>query len=311
MRGRPPIRDIVAAAAVGAALCVHSAVDVAAEAPTEGGTIVVEPSTTGTTVSRGDAGFGASGIGADAQSRTTEPSRTPASGPGPSSAGAVTFRAIPNNALPCGSPGPPQLGTGGAVVVPVCVPASACPAGQTGFYVYDANGAPLGVVCVSDQTGVDVGAPSPSPLQLAQAASARQPWPALRIGVNPGVGLTGLTSWFWLSGNPAMPDATASAGSLSVTVRAMLDGITWDFGDGGTVSSGTDPGGVFPAPSRIQHVYETDTFEGARAVVTAMVRYRVTYSVNGGPFVLLGFKAQPYRASYQVNQLQPQAVRMP
>jgi hypothetical protein len=41
------------------------------------------------------------------------------------------------------------------------------------------------------------------------------------------------------------------------------------------------------------------------------VRYQVTYSVNGGPFNVLGVKARPYSSSYVVNQLQPQAVSVP
>lgn len=312
MRRPPSIRAVLAAAVVVATACVHGVLDVAAEAPTEGGTVTVGPSSNGPTVSSGSAGFDQSGIVSGANSRSAEPPRGAAPQPGTPDAGAVTLRPIPNNALPCGNAGPVQQGTGGAVLVPACVPTNACPVGETGFYVYDANGAPIGVVCVSTRTAIGVGGQAVSPLQLAQTASARQPWPALLVGVNPGVGLTGLASWFWLSGDPAMADASASAGPLTVTVRAALDEVTWDFGDGSSTSSGTDRGNAFPVASRIQHVYQTDTFgRTGGVVVSALVRYRVTYSVNGGPFVPLGLKAQAYRTTYQVNQLQPQAVSLP
>ena len=105
-----------------------------------------------------------------------------------------------------------------------------------------------------------------------------------------------------------MPDATASAGGLTVTVRAALSQVSWGFGDGGSLGSGTDLGRAFPSPSTIQHVYQTDSFGRPNFPVSALLRYTVTFSVNGGPFSFLAVKARPYGASYQVNQLQPQAV---
>jgi hypothetical protein len=139
-----------------------------------------------------------------------------------------------------------------------------------------------------------------------------QPWPTLQLTASPALGLTGLASWFWLAGNPRMPDATASAGPLTVRVHATLIDAVWNFGDGGSFSSGTDLGRAFPAVSGIQYVYQTDTAgRSGGYVVSALVRYQVTYSVNGGPFVELGVKARSYSTSYQVNQLQPQAVSVP
>ena len=110
-----------------------------------------------------------------------------------------------------------------------------------------------------------------------------------------------------------MPDATASAGPLTVRVRAALTEVVWSFGDGSSVSSGTNTGRAFPVASGIQHIYQTDSL-GRRpggVVVSALLRYHVTYSANGGPFLDLGVKARPYSAPYQVNQLQPQAVSVP
>ena len=92
-----------------------------------------------------------------------------------------------------------------------------------------------------------------------------------------------------------------------MTVRAALEDVTWDFGDGSTTSSGTDRGTAFPTSSRIEHVYQTDSAglaEGYQLV--ASVRWRVTFSVNGGPFTDLGFKTRDFTRSYGVDQLQPQ-----
>ena len=215
--------------------------------------------------------------------------------PGGSGGSNLTYQPIQNGVASGGGPG--------ALLV-------ACPAGNTPYSVFDAAGTFLGIVCVSNQN--PPAGPLPAPLQLAQQASAQQPWPSLQVGVNPGTGLTGLASWFWLGGNPQMPDATASAGPLTVTVHASLIDVVWDFGDGSRVSSGTDLGRAFPAQSSIQHVYQTDTFGRPGGYsCSALVRYRVTYSLNGGPFAELGVKAQPYSVSYQVNQLQPQAVSVP
>ena len=205
------------------------------------------------------------------------------------------------------APPPISLSQNGVIIVPPALPASACPPGQNGFFVKDANGVTTGILCVGNQPAAP-GTPAPSPLALAQQASAMQPWPVLVMGANPGLGLTGLPSWFWLGGSPQMPDITVSSGTLRVTVRARLGDITWSFGDGASLSAGTDLGLAFPASSTIQHTYQTDTFGRASYPVSALLRYSVTFSVNGGPFSPLGLKALPYGAAYRVNQLQPQAV---
>jgi hypothetical protein len=259
-------------------------------------TVNVGPIASGPEVSQGSAGFNGSGTQSQADSRTNQGvAGTELLPPGASSSSNLTYQPIQNGVAPGGGP------------VPLLV---ACPPGNTPYAVFDATGTLVGTICVSNQNP-PVG-PLPTPLQLAQQASAQQPWPSLQVGINPGIGLTGLASWFWLSGNPQMADAIASAGPLTVTVHASLIDVVWDFGDGRGVSSGTDLGRAFPVQSSVQHVYQTDTFgrTGGYSCV-ALVSYRVTYSVNGGPFAELGVKAQPYSVPYQVNQLQPQAVSVP
>lgn len=266
--------------------------------------VTVGPNASGPTVSEGSAGFNGSGIQSQAESRTNQPV-APSAVSGDAGS-AITFRPIPFNAIVAVSP--PTFDRNGVLQAPLQLPAAACPPGQTGFFALAANGAVTGTVCVGPQ-GNGLPAAQPTPLALAQQASAAQPWPVMRVGANPGVGLTGLATWFWLMGTPDMPDATASAGPFTVRVHAALVDVIWDFGDGARFSSGIDVGRPFPAASSIRHLYEFDSFGRLQGfVVTAMLRYRVTYSVNGGPPVELGVKARPYSAAYLVNQLQPQAV---
>jgi len=262
----------------------------------------------GPVTTQGTAGFNPTGTTAAADSRSQSSGPGPAQGSSgtPGSSSDITFRQIPYNAVPGGGFWVDQNGT---IHTLPSIPVSACPPGQTGFYTYDATGAPLGVVCVGNGAPPAAGAPAPSPLELAQQASAAQPWPVLQWGTNPANGLTGLPSWFWLSGSPQMPDATASAGPLTVRVHAALVEVIWHFGDGGTLSSGSNVGQPFPARSGIQHVYETDSLGRPGGYgLSALLRYEVTFSVNGGPFSALGVKARSFVTSYQVNQLQPQAV---
>ncbi len=255
----------------------------------------VGPIGTGPTVSTGSAGFNGSGTNSQANSQTTQGAPpTPLPQPGGSGSSNLTYTPIQNGVAP-----------GGGTVVTLV----ACPPGSTPYAVFDPRGAFVGTVCVSNQA--PVAGPLSTPVQVAEQASAQQPWPALQVGINPGIGLTGLASWYWLAGNPQMPDATATAGPLTVTVHATLIDVVWDFGDGSGLSSGTDLGRVFPAQSSIQHVFESDTFGRPGYKCTALVRYRVTYSVDGGPFAELGVKANPYSVTYQVNQLQPEAVSVP
>jgi hypothetical protein len=251
-------------------------------------TVNVSAVSNGPSVSNGSAGFNESGTQAQADTRTDQGlPGTLALLPGARGGSSLTFK-----------PG----GTIAGIL--------ACPPPNTAFAVFDQAGNFVGTICMASQA--PQAGPLPTQLQLAQQASVQQPWPNLQVGINPGTGLTGLASWFWLAGSPQMPDATASAGPLTVTVHAALIDVVWDFGDGSGVSSGADLGRAFPAQSSIQHMYQTDTFGRPGGYsVTALARYMVTYSVNGGPFSELGVKARPYSFAYQVNQLQPEAVSVP
>jgi hypothetical protein len=296
----------VPAMLVAAVLTAVGPVEASAEASSSN-TANLGPVRSGQAVSQGSAGFDGSGIQAQSSSQTLQPDLgQPAAGTGGTD---FTFKPIPFNALPFS--GPPQIGTGGAIITPPGIPVSACPPGQTGFFAFDPNGAVLGTVCVGPNSA-QLGAAVPTALQLAEQASAEQAWPSLQVSIAPQIGLTGLASRFWLAGNPRMPDATASAGALTVSVHATLIDVLWSFGDGGSLGTGTDVGRPFPTPGAIEHVYQTDTLDRPGGyLASALLRFRVTYSVNGGPPIELGVKARSYTTSYVVNQLQPEAVSVP
>ena len=167
------------------------------------------------------------------------------------------------------------------------------------------NGSTAGTTCAFPQPA----APAPTPAQLAMQASAQQPWPKLTIQANPDGGVVGMEGWFWVAGNPAMPDATASVPSLTVTVRAQFVDAIWDLGDGATFHSGPDLGQPYPARSDIRHAYQTDSLGRPGGYpLSVEVVYQVTYSANGGPFQPLGLRGNTYTRSFVVSQIQPQGA---
>jgi len=167
----------------------------------------------------------------------------------------------------------------------------------------------VGIVCVPNATTPNSTIGSTA-LSLADEASSRQPWPRLAIGVNPDTGVTGLESWFWLApGTAAMPEASATAGPLTVIVKAALADVLWEFGDGGQTDSGLNLGQAYPSQSTVRHVYQTDSYQRSGGYqVLATLRFGVWYSVNAGPWRFLGTKAKSYSLSYVVNQIQPEGV---
>lgn len=260
-------------------------------------TVNVGPVSSGPVVSQGSAGYDPKGITAAA---STTPS---ASGPTPTAPN-YTYRPVPYNSVPCSG-----VQNNNGVISNPCggIPASACPPNQTGYYVYDSSGNSLGIVCVPNPADALLPPTTPD-IALADQASSRQPWPSLTLRANPNTGITGLASWFWLSGSSAMGDAVASSGPLTVRVHARLVGVSWEFGDGFGLDS-SDLGQAFPAVSDIQHTYQADAYGlGGGYTVIADLRFFVTYSVNGGPWLTLGVKTKPYFVLYNVEQLQPEAV---
>ncbi len=290
---------------VGAAAMAAFAATVPAYAePVDPGqtSVNIGPTPSGPVVSQGTAGFGSPGIDAGASADTSRPE----SAPTPSSGLTFTYSPVPDNTLVI--PGGPPQASNGVVPKPGTGFQPACPPGQTGYYVYDSTGAFAGVLCVP--TAPSTATAPATVVELAQQASSRQPWPRVTVSVNPATGITGLQSWFWtVPGSATMPVASATAGPLTVTVRAALIDVVWDFGDGSRLDSGQSLGQAFPQPSNVRHVYQTDTYGrpgGYQAGAT--LRFGVWYSVNGGSWQFLGTKARSYGLSYVVNQIQPEGV---
>src|ERR1700738_92208 len=197
-------------------------------------TVTIGPTSNGPVVTQGTAGFDGGGIAAAAS----------AGSPQAGSSGATfTYTPIPDHLL-IATAGPPVVRSG-VIANPGPGFQPACPPGQTGYYVYDSTGSFAGVLCVPTTT-----TGTPGELALAQEASSRQTWPRLTVGVNPDRGLTGLASWFWLTpSSAAISPASATAGPLTVTVRAALLDVLWDFGDGGRTDSGLSLGQAYPRQS--------------------------------------------------------------
>jgi hypothetical protein len=296
MRVAVGIRYFVAAGALAVAAWPAG---VTAELPDPGHTTVtVGPTVTGPVVSQGVVGYEDSGIAAAATSSQTASS---IAGHG------VYYSGSGYTFVPAPAPLPPDITTQGLIIKPTY--AYPCPSGETGYFVYGPTGTPTGTICVPNATpgGAAPGAPLAS---LVQQASSQQPWPRLLVDVNPVNGLVGLPSWFWLGGGSAdMPQASASAGPLTVQVRATLVDITWDYGDGSGYDSGTSLGRPYPQQSDVSYVYQSDSYglPGGYTVLVAL-RYDVAYSVNGGPWTAFGTKATTFSRQYVVEQAQPEGV---
>jgi hypothetical protein len=265
-----------------------------AEAPNLPNTVVVAAPSAGT--GSGTAGYGDQGIVATAAS---EQHGGGGGSGGTYSGGGYTFTQIPLPTLPY---------IGGFFINTHAV--YPCPPSQTAYVVRAPDGTNLGVICVPNPTPGTPGAGNPV-LVLAQEASGRQPWPGLGVDANPSNGLAGVAAWFWLGqGVTAIPPASATSGPITVTVRATLTDVVWDFGDGSPVfDSGPSAGRPYPQPSDITHVYQTDSYGlPGGYTVTASLSFTVAFSVNGGPWTAFGSKVRAYSASYTVGQAQPEAV---
>lgn len=135
------------------------------------------------------------------------------------------------------------------------------------------------------------------------------PFPAVAIGVSPQErGLTGLESWFWVTGYDGRTIVDSVAGfGITVTVEARATGVTWSFGDGSDVVAG-DFGRAYPARSTVTHTYERRSGPGG-FTVDADLTLDARYRVNGGPWERLEGVARAASITYRVDearsQLQP------
>jgi len=285
------------ALAVAAAVVTYASIGALAESLNPGtGTVSVGAPTSGGSTN-GTAGYGDGGISAAASINDQQGGVV--NGGGTYHDGGYTFKLIAH---------PTMSLVGSAYVKPADYP---CPPGETGYDMVSAAGTTLGIVCVPNPTPGAPGSGNPV-LALAQLASSRQPWPSLGVYANPAdAGVTGIPAWFWLGqGVATIAPASATAGPLTVTVRAALTNVVWDFGDGSPpYDSGSSIGKAYPQASDVVHTYQTDSFGLPSGYsVVASLRFTVEYSVNGGGWTPFGTKIRTYQTSYVVNQAQPEAV---
>jgi hypothetical protein len=111
------------------------------------------------------------------------------------------------------------------------------------------------------------------------------PEPALNP---PGAQLVGVPSWLWLA-EWQEAEATASVGAVTSTVRARPARVTWDLGDGTTLTC--DAGTAYDASrppaaqsSDCTHVFTRDSraVAGGAYEVTATVTYEVSWEASTG-----------------------------
>jgi hypothetical protein len=147
---------------------------------------------------------------------------------------------------------------------------------------------------VSTGTVVWVPDPAPtSPATLAEEALRYAPIPLPGIGMNPSPErdqLVRVPVWLWVDPAGWAPVSTsASAGGVTVTVRAVPERVVWDMGNGDTVVCGS---GTPYDPARRPDAQSTDcsyTYQrssasqpGQRYQVTATAEWHASWSVSGG-----------------------------
>ncbi|MEP6624215.1 MAG: hypothetical protein ABJC79_07215 [Acidimicrobiia bacterium] len=151
----------------------------------------------------------------------------------------------------------------------------------------------LGTVWLRPQQfGVD-------PRDLAVRLVRDLPYPTASVGAVPATrGLTGLDSWFWVTGYDGAPiHDTVRAFGLSVDVEATVGSVSWDFGDG-TTANGLGLGNPPPGPATVSHRYEHRSRPAftVRNLLTLTVRWRL----NGGGWQPLDPVVRTATRSYPV-----------
>jgi hypothetical protein len=95
--------------------------------------------------------------------------------------------------------------------------------------------------------------------------------------VPPGAGITGLESYFWISGYDGSPiSRSVTSPPYQIDLRATPSSYVWSFGDGTGLTT-TSLGLAYPQISPIRHMYQTKSSLSPLALNGA---YRVTVTVQ-------------------------------
>jgi hypothetical protein len=176
--------------------------------------------------------------------------------------------------------------------------------------------APYYVVCGNAKRGIvwieislngpgTGGTQSQDPRAIALRLRDHMPVPLATVRINPGQGLVGTESWFWIQGyNGAPITDSANAFGKVIKVQAVVTHYEWSFGDGATLTSDT-PGQAYPSRSEVRHVYEQSS-SGAQSGYGVVVNFvfSVRYRVGNGPWVAIPGITRTAQADYAVRESQ-------
>ena len=232
-------------------------------------------------------GFGSATIGASGMQATIagpDPQATVAVAPVPS----VGYGGAQVDASPIdgsvwqgvGASAASQVGCGaqgGSVSSP-----SGANAGSAQYVLVTPGGAVVGTVAVACAPGPGGSAmsqpppPPPTATQVWQSATGWEPLVSSTIQVSPNsTGLTGLSSWFWLSNDTtALPPLTLTVAGYTITATASIQSYTWMFGTG-------DQEPAY-SPGSSAHPAATYTYQAVGAYqVTVIAHYVGSYTISG------------------------------
>lgn len=145
------------------------------------------------------------------------------------------------------------------------------------------------------------GAPVQTPRDLAERLREEIPMPQVTVRANPGVGLVGTESWFWIDGYSGEPITRGTdALGTRIEVEARPSRYEWSFGDGATLISNS-AGKAYPETSDVRHTYEK-----ASPAYDVRVRFafEIRYRVGGGAWTGLPNISRSAAASYRVRESQ-------
>ncbi len=175
-------------------------------------------------------------------------------------------------------------------------------AGETSFNLH-CDGEFVGLVW--RKLNPSPGRPAMSPVEIAERLREEIPIPTGSLRVNPGLGLVGTESWFWIEGYDGRP-VTHSTDALGVpvTVEARPTEFHWSFGDGSTVITST-PGAAFPTESEVRHVFERSSASVPDGYpVEVRFNFAVRYKADGGDWIDLPAITRVATTRYPVRESQ-------
>jgi hypothetical protein len=175
-------------------------------------------------------------------------------------------------------------------------------AGETSFNLY-CDGEFVGLVW--RKLNPSPGRPAISPVEIAERLREEIPIPTGSLRVNPGHGLVGTESWFWIEGYDGQP-VTHSTDALGVpvTVEARPTEFHWSFGDGSTVITSTT-GAAFPTESEVRHVFERSSASVPDGYpVEVRFNFAVRYKADGGDWIDLPAITRVATTRYPVRESQ-------